>query len=93
MHVVLVMNVTVSSTCALTHSLSSILKVLCRGLCLEDGFNFSLVAEKSPGFVGADLSSLVTEAALCAVNRSLPPPSLSFFLSLSFSLPPSLSSY
>ena len=47
----------------------SILKVLCRGLCLEDSFNFSLIAEQTPGFVGADLMALVTEAALLAVNR------------------------
>ena len=51
-----------------TH-LHSILKVLCRGLCLEEGFNFSLIAEQSPGYVGADLMALVTEAALMAVNR------------------------
>lgn len=47
----------------------SILKVLCRGLCLEENFNFSLIAEQSPGYVGADLMALVTEAALLAVNR------------------------
>ena len=49
--------------------LHSILKVLCRGLCLEESFNFSLIAEQSPGYVGADLMALVTEAALLAVNR------------------------
>lgn len=57
-----------------------ILRVLCRSLKIEDGFDFSLLAHQTPGFVGADLAALVQEASLCAVNRvlvgihGLPPP-------------------
>lgn len=48
-----------------------ILRVLCRGLKIENDFNFSLLAHQTPGFVGADLAALAQEASLCAVNRVL----------------------
>ncbi|CAH1968223.1 unnamed protein product [Acanthoscelides obtectus] len=46
-----------------------ILKVLTNKLKLMDGFDFEKVAAYTPGFVGADLLSLVREAAMAAVNR------------------------
>ncbi|VEN35679.1 unnamed protein product [Callosobruchus maculatus] len=46
-----------------------ILKVLTGKLKLMDGFDFEKVAAYTPGFVGADLLSLVREAAMAAVNR------------------------
>nr|CAI5852259.1 unnamed protein product [Callosobruchus analis] len=46
-----------------------ILKVLTGKLKLMDGFDFERVAANTPGFVGADLLSLVREAAMAAVNR------------------------
>lgn len=45
--------------------------MLCRGMRLSEDFDYELIAIKTPGFVGADLQSLVREAAMCAVNRSV----------------------
>jgi len=46
-----------------------ILSVLCRNLRLDDDVSLLTIATLSPGYVGADLSSLVREAAIAAVNR------------------------
>jgi len=46
-----------------------ILKVLCRKIKLEDNFNFESLAHRSPGYVGADLKSLIREAAITALER------------------------
>lgn len=43
--------------------------MLCKDIRLADDFDFSSVSKLTPGYVGADLSSLVTEAAMSAVNR------------------------
>lgn len=49
-----------------------ILEILCRGLTVQEGLNFSHIAHQSPGYVGADLMALTREAAMSAVNRVLP---------------------
>ena len=41
----------------------------CKDLKLDGEFNFKTLASQTPGFVGADLSALVREAAMCAVTR------------------------
>jgi cell division protease FtsH len=41
-----------------------VLKVHVRDITLGPGLDLSLVATRTPGFVGADLASLVNEAAL-----------------------------
>ncbi|MEW5313326.1 MAG: hypothetical protein WDW38_004903 [Sanguina aurantia] len=46
-----------------------ILSVLTRRLRLEGDFDFRVVAKKTPGFVGADLTALIKEAAAIAVTR------------------------
>ncbi|KFM23509.1 putative AAA domain-containing protein C16E9.10c [Auxenochlorella protothecoides] len=46
-----------------------ILEVLARPLRLEGSFDFKAIAKKTPGFVGADLSALMKEAAALAVKR------------------------
>lgn len=47
----------------------SILKVICRKVKLEDNFDFESLAHRTPGFVGADLKSLIREAATFALDR------------------------
>lgn len=47
----------------------AILRVISANLQLEESMNFEELAALSPGFVGADLMSLVREAAMAAVNR------------------------
>ncbi|XP_064403165.1 nuclear valosin-containing protein-like isoform X3 [Halichondria panicea] len=49
----------------------SILRLHCSTLRLEEDFNYTLVSQACPGFVGADLVALVREASLCAINRVL----------------------
>lgn len=46
-----------------------ILKVVTNNLKLEEGIDFDELAKYTPGFVGADLTSLTREAAMVAVNR------------------------
>jgi len=46
-----------------------ILEVLCKDLRLESGTDFGYLALITPGYVGADLTSLTREAAMAAVNR------------------------
>ncbi|XP_062502352.1 nuclear valosin-containing protein-like isoform X2 [Corticium candelabrum] len=46
-----------------------ILKVLCKDLTLSEDFDFEYLARQTPGYVGADLMSLIREAAVVAVNR------------------------
>lgn len=43
--------------------------MLCKGLKLEAGFDFTCLARNTPGFVGADLMALAREAATLAINR------------------------
>ncbi|XP_023224486.1 nuclear valosin-containing protein-like [Centruroides sculpturatus] len=50
-------------------SRNRILRVLCRQLKLESGFDFQWLAKRCPGFVGADLMALTREAATVAINR------------------------
>lgn len=47
-----------------------ILEKMARGMRLADGLDLALLARKTPGFVGADLSALTKEAALNAVSRA-----------------------
>ncbi len=56
-------------------SLIRILKVLLRGIRVEEEVEVGVVAHLTPGYVGADLSALVREAAMAAVNRLLVTPS------------------
>eukprot|EP00276_Gloeochaete_wittrockiana_P005799 CAMPEP_0184662832 /NCGR_PEP_ID=MMETSP0308-20130426/45141_1 /TAXON_ID=38269 /ORGANISM="Gloeochaete witrockiana, Strain SAG 46.84" /LENGTH=771 /DNA_ID=CAMNT_0027105117 /DNA_START=76 /DNA_END=2391 /DNA_ORIENTATION=+ len=56
-----------------------ILRVLTAKMRLSGDFDYPLLARKTPGFVGADLTALTKEAAVMAVHRifqSLPTPSL-----------------
>jgi len=46
-----------------------ILKIHCRGKPLALGVNLKEIAERTPGFSGADLANLVNEAALLAAKR------------------------
>lgn len=46
-----------------------ILKVLTSKLKLGEGFDYETIAKYTPGFVGADLMALTSEAAMVAVNR------------------------
>ncbi|EIE24941.1 AAA-domain-containing protein [Coccomyxa subellipsoidea C-169] len=48
---------------------AKILQVLARRLRLDGDFDFAQVAVKTPGFVGADLTALIKEAAAIAVTR------------------------
>lgn len=45
------------------------LKVMCSKMTLGGDVNFEQISRKTPGFVGADLSSLTKEAAVVAINR------------------------
>ena len=47
-----------------------ILRVHVRGVTLAPGLDLSVVAARTPGFVGADLANLVNEAALHAARES-----------------------
>jgi cell division protease FtsH len=48
-----------------------ILEVHCRGKPLDDGVNLQALAKRTSGFSGADLASVVNEAALLAARRNL----------------------
>lgn len=50
---------------------NDILKVLCKNVKLSDNFDFDVLAHKTPGYVGADLKSLIREAAITALERVL----------------------
>ena len=45
--------------------------MLCKNLRLEDGFDLVTLAHATPGFVGGDLTLLVKEAAMVAIQRIL----------------------
>ncbi len=49
-----------------------ILKIHTRGMPLAEDVNLDIIAEKTPGFVGADLGLLAKEAGLQAVRRIFP---------------------
>ena len=42
---------------------------MCSKMTLSGNVDFHLISKKTPGFVGADLSSLTKEAAVVAINR------------------------
>jgi ribosome biogenesis ATPase len=44
-------------------------QVMCSRMRLSGSFDYSAIAKKTPGYVGADLSSLTKEAAVVAINR------------------------
>lgn len=46
-----------------------ILQVLTSGIKLSPDIDLDVLAAASPGFVGADLKALMSEAAIAAVNR------------------------
>jgi len=48
----------------------AILKIHCRGKPLALDINFKEIAERTPGFSGADLANLVNEAAILAARRN-----------------------
>lgn len=48
-----------------------ILRALTRQMALSEDFNFGLLAKLTPGFVGADLSDLVSTAGSAAIKRFL----------------------
>ncbi|KAJ8965662.1 hypothetical protein NQ314_003979, partial [Rhamnusium bicolor] len=50
-------------------SRAQILKIITSKLKLSENFDFEVLANHTPGFVGADLLSLTREAALVAINR------------------------
>ena len=45
--------------------------MMCRNLRLEDGFDHVTLAHATPGFVGGDLTLLMKEAAMVAIQRIL----------------------
>ncbi len=47
-----------------------ILKVHAKGKILDDGVSLERIAERTPGYSGADLENLLNEAALLAVRRN-----------------------
>jgi len=47
-----------------------ILKIHCRGKPLADDINLREVAERTPGFSGADLANVVNEAAIAAARKN-----------------------
>lgn len=47
-----------------------ILKVHSRKVKLSDDINLSIIAQRTPGFVGADIANLVNEAALLAARKN-----------------------
>jgi ribosome biogenesis ATPase len=50
---------------------TKILQVLCKELTIDDGLDYSLLAQLTPGYVGADLCALIREASMSAVNKLL----------------------
>lgn len=46
-----------------------ILHVLCKSINLDRNVDFRQISRKTPGFVGADLKTLINEAALIRVNK------------------------
>ncbi|OII75366.1 nuclear VCP like protein [Cryptosporidium ubiquitum] len=46
-----------------------ILQVLCKNVNVDKDVDFRMISRKTPGFVGADLKTLINEAALIRVNK------------------------
>ena len=46
-----------------------ILKVVCKNLNLSEDFDWKFLALNTPGYVGADMLALASEAGMIAVNR------------------------
>ncbi|OUM68902.1 hypothetical protein PIROE2DRAFT_68639 [Piromyces sp. E2] len=55
--------------CGKTLLANAIAGVLCKDLRLSDDLNFRVLAKLTPGYVGADLSALTSEAGMIAVER------------------------
>jgi len=47
-----------------------ILEKMCQGMRLAESIDLKLLAQKTPGYVGADLAALTKEAALSAMSRA-----------------------
>lgn len=56
-----------------------ILQVVCKGLNIDGNIDWSFLALNTPGYVGADLRALASEAGMIAINRYLIYPSKSYF--------------
>lgn len=52
------------------HDREEILKIHSKGKPLSEGINFKEIAERTPGFSGADLANVANEAALLAARRN-----------------------
>ena len=50
-------------------SRAKILQKMCEKLKLDGSVNFTDLAKLTPGFVGADLNALISEAGMIAVQR------------------------
>ncbi len=64
------------------NSRRQILEIMSRGLNIAPTFDMRQLARMTPGYVGADLASLLREAAINAVNRILYqvcPPATGYF--------------
>lgn len=46
-----------------------ILQVVCKGMSLDESIDWKYLALNTPGYVGADLRALASEAGMIAVNR------------------------
>ncbi|KAH7647753.1 hypothetical protein FG379_003317 [Cryptosporidium bovis] len=47
----------------------SMLEVLCRNISIDHSIDFGIISRMTPGFVGADLKTLINESALIRVNK------------------------
>ena len=54
-----------------------IIRVLFRNIKVDSNFDFESLAHRTPGYVGADLKSLIREAAILALERFMNNPSTS----------------
>jgi len=52
------------------HGRTEVLQIHCKGKPLDEGVNLKEIAERTPGFTGADLENVANEAALLAARRN-----------------------
>jgi cell division protease FtsH len=52
------------------HGRTEVLKIHCKGKPLDEGVDLKEIAERTPGFSGADLENVANEAALLAARRN-----------------------
>ena len=52
------------------HGRQEVLKIHCKGKPLDEGVDMKEIAERTPGFSGADLENVANEAALLAARRN-----------------------